>query len=505
VKQSLKFPLLFYISTSKLTRGHEQVNHTDRPGRKSKGERLNMKQIMKTFLLLLVLTIALAGCPSGGGDGAAAPAAGTLDTSFNVSGTYPGKVITDADFDATLDAHYSFINGLAVQSDGKIIVVGHAGDAWCDFAVDRYKTDGTLDTASFNNGGATPGVVNTSFYGDIAGNGAQANAVAIDSSGNIVVAGGANRGLDAAWFFALARYNSSDGLLDASFGTSPVPGTVMTQIAASPLDDRIYAIAIQPDGKIVVAGYSNDGAKNIFAVVRYTSAGLNDGSFGTGGIVTYAFGTHDSVANAIAIQADGKIVVGGYSGTARVFTLMRLSGTDGSLDTSFGGTGIVTTAIGTADDEINALSLQSDGKIVAVGYSQGSSGQDSFAVARYTTAGVLDTTFSSTGTPAGTVTTAIGTNTDIATAAAIDSSGRIVTAGYTWTGSTFEFALVRYNADGSIDTSFGTGGKLTTQVGTTRSMAYAIALQSDGKIVAGGFSKDVTDIYDYFTLVRYWP
>ena len=459
-----------------------------------------MKQIIKSFVLLLVLTAALAGCGGGGGGGGAAgaPAAGSLDTAgFNASGTYPGKVITDADYVLDPgDDYISYVKGLAVQSDGKIVAVGYAGGGWHDFAVARYKTDGTLDTASFHSGGTIPGVVNTGFTEKF-GYGAEANAVAIDSSGNIVVAGGANDS-SAQWYFALARYNKSDGSLDTTFNSGGgQPGTVMMQIATTASDDRAYALAIQTNGMIVLAGYSNDGAKKVIAVARYKADGSGlDTGFNTTGIVTQAFGTNDSVANAIAIQADGKIVVGGYSksGSAIVFTLMRLSGTDGSLDTSFGTGGIVTTAIGTLDDEINALALQSDGKIVAVGYSEGS--QYSFAVARYTTGGVLDTTFNSTGT----VTTDIGTSNDEATAVAIDSSGRIVTAGYTWTGSTFEFALVRYNTDGSIDTSFGTSGKVTTQVGTTRSMAFAIALQSDGKIVAVVLAKTELEL----TITLHW-
>jgi uncharacterized delta-60 repeat protein len=355
-------------------------------------------------------------------------------------------VITDADYDPNLTAHYSVVKDLAVQSDGKIIAVGLAGPIWDDFAVARYNTAGTLDALNFNSGGTLPGVVNTSFYLNKSGRGAQANAVAIDSNGQIVVAGGANDGF-AHWYFALARYNSSDGSLDATFNSlGKLPGTAMTQIAATADDDQAYAIAIQTDKKIVVAGYSNNGVNRIIAVARYNSDGSLDSGFGSNGIFTKTVGAGNSVANSIAIQNDGNIVVGGtsVSGTANVFTVMRLLGTNGSLDTSFGTGGIVTTAIGTSDDE--------------------------------------------------------------ATAVAIDSSGRIVTTGFTYTGSIYEFALVRYNTDGSLDTSFGTGGKVTQQIDTSpRSMAYAITLQGDGKIVAGGYSEDLTGSYDYFTLVRYWP
>jgi uncharacterized delta-60 repeat protein len=149
--------------------------------------------------------------------------------------------------------------------------------------------------------------------------------------------------------------------------------------------DEAYAIAIQLDGKIVAAGVSWNGAKYDFALARYNTDGSLDTSFDSDGKLTTAFGTGHDAAHAIAIQSDGKIVAVGYSanGTDDDFALARYN-TDGSLDTSFGTDGKLTTAIGAGHDDANAIAIQSDGKIVAAGYSlNGNSGNFDFALVRY--------------------------------------------------------------------------------------------------------------------------
>ncbi|MBI5047674.1 MAG: hypothetical protein HZB54_01805, partial [Deltaproteobacteria bacterium] len=180
-------------------------------------------------------------------------------------------------------------------------------------------------------------------------------------------------------------------------------------------------------------------------------------------------------------------------GTDYDFALSRYD-TNGALDTSFNTTGKVTTAIGTSLDEAYAVAIQSDGKIVAAGYSWNGTDYD-FALSRYDTNGALDTSFNTTGK----VTTAIGTGNDYAYAVAIQSDGKIVAAG----GTDNYFALSRYDTNGTLDTSFNTTGKVTTAIGTSTDAAYAVAIQSDGKIVATGISSNGID-YD-FALARYWP
>jgi uncharacterized delta-60 repeat protein len=305
-----------------------------------------------------------------------------------------------------------------------------------------------------------------------------------------VVAG--EYGDDSSSTFALARY-SSEGVIDTAFGTS---GAVSTTIGTF---SSIYALALQSDGKIVAAGYTNDGSNNNFALARYNTDGTIDTTFGTDGIVVTA-GPGDDSAKALGIQSDGKIVAAGYSevGGNKCFAVARYN-TDGSLDTTFGTDGIVITAIGSIDDEINALRIQSNGYIIVAGESKNSSNYD-IALARYNSKGVLDTSFGTNGK----VITAIGSGDDKAYALGILSDGSIVTAGYSVSGSKANFALLRYNSGGSLITGFGTGGKVTTTIGGGNSWAHALAVQSDGRLVAAGWY-DNGGVDNYFVLARYMP
>ena len=166
----------------------------------------------------------------------------------------------------------------------------------------------------------------------------------------------------------------------------------------------------------------------------------------------------------------------------------------GSLDTTFGTGGIV--AIGNRA-WANALGIQTDGKIVAAGYSSNGSNED-FSLVRYNADGSLDTTFGTGGI----VTTTIGSDA-YAQALGIQTDGKIVAAGDYYNGSNYEFALVRYTADGSLDTTFGTGGIVTTTIGSGNAWANALGIQTDGKIVAAGQSSNGSN--EDFILVRYWP
>jgi uncharacterized delta-60 repeat protein len=287
---------------------------------------------------------------------------------------------------------------------------------------------------------------------------------------------------------------SLSGSLDTGFGTG---GKVTTPIGSS--DDKALALAIQSDGRIVAAGYSSNGSNYDFALVRYNTDGTLDTTFGTGGKVTTPVGSDHDAANALVIQSDGRIVAAGYSynGSNYDFALVRYN-TDGSLDITFGTGGKVTTPVGSGDDVAHSLGIQSDGKILAAGYSFNSSGsKDDFALVRYNTNGTLDTTFGSGGI----VTTPVGSGKDQAHAIGIQPDGRIVAAGSSDNGSKYNFALVRYNTNGTLDTSFGTSGIVTTPVGSGWDSVYALALQPDGRIVAAGMSGIETS--PNFALVRY--
>ncbi|MFO0012166.1 MAG: hypothetical protein ACK553_05440, partial [Planctomycetota bacterium] len=288
--------------------------------------------------------------------------------------------------------------------------------------------------------------------------------------------------------FALTRYNSN-GDLDITFDGD---GRVTTNLGSS--YDEAYSVAIQSDGKIVAAGSSY----NDLALARYNSDGPLDTTFDGDGKVTTAVGS-SSAARSVVIQSDGKIVVAGtsWNGSNNDFALTRYN-TDGSLDTTFDGDGEVTTAIGSFDDSAFSVAIQSDGKIVVAGWSYNGSYRE-FALTRYNSNGSLDTTFDGDGK----VTTAVGNGDDFATSVAIQSDGKIVVAGRSHSGSDEDFALTRYNSDGSLDTTLDGDGKVTTAVGNHHDGATSVATQSEGKIVVAGWSDNGTGFNREFALTRY--
>ncbi len=276
--------------------------------------------------------------------------------------------------------------------------------------------------------------------------------------------------------FALVRYNN-DGSLDSTFDTD---GFVTTDLGSY---DYGYALTIQGDGKIVVAGYS--GSDNVdFTVVRYNNDGSLDTTFDMDGFVTTDLGSND-YGRALAIQDDGKIVVAGYSGTDNVdFALVR-DNNDGSLDTTFDTDGKITTDFGGEDNGL-ALLIQADGKLLVAGYAAGQNNDD-FALARYNADGSLDTTFDQDGFAINN----LGAN-DYGYALAIQNDSKILVFGSSGT----DFALTRYNADGSLDTTFDQDGFAVNDLGGN-DYGYALVVQSDGKILAAGSSGSD------FALVRY--
>ncbi|PYE47937.1 putative Ig domain-containing protein [Deinococcus yavapaiensis] len=283
--------------------------------------------------------------------------------------------------------------------------------------------------------------------------------------------------------------NSASGSLDTTFGSG---GKVTTPIGTS--GEEAYALVMQPDGKLVAAGATFNGSNFDFALVRYNSNGTLDTTFGSGGKVTTPIGTSNDFAYALVMQPDGKLVAAGatYNGSNSDLALVRYN-SNGSLDTTFGTSGKVTTPIGTSDDQAHALVMQPDGKLVAAGQASNGSNFD-FALVRYNSNGTLDTTFGSGGK----VTTPIGTSNDYAYALVMQPDGKLIAAGRTINGSTYDFALVRYNSNGSLDTTFGTSGKVTTAMSVYNDEVRALAVQPDGKLVAAGSG-------DGITLVRYQP
>jgi uncharacterized delta-60 repeat protein len=400
-------------------------------------------------------------------------APGDLDTTFGAG----GKVTTDFGSNDLGQA-------VAIQPDGQIVVAGSTtGSSSQQFALARYNSDGSLDPAFGGTGKVTTQIDPSPQTG------ARAFAVAVQPDSKIVAAGYSTRsGLHSAF----ARYNS-DGTLDTSFNAN---GRIIITNFDRDGYGIIRSLAVQSDGKIVGAGYNGGAFTHDFVIVRLNPNGSLDPAFGgAGGVVTSISSTNNE-AYAVALQSDGKIVAAGYSnnGSNDDFAVVRYN-TDGSLDTTFGGTGKVTTPIGSDYDDAYAIAIQPDGKIVVAGASVMSS--NDFALVRYNPDGSLDTTFNGTGK----VITPIGDGNDVAQAVAIQPDGKIVAAGYSSNGANDDFVLARYNPDGSLDTTFHGIGKVRTPIGSSTDQAFGIAIQRNGRIVAAGYSFNGSN--NDFALARY--
>ena len=302
------------------------------------------------------------------------------------------------------------------------------------------------------------------------GNSEAANAVAVRPDGKVVVAGTANDGPTNASSTVLARYNA-DGTLDSSFSGD---GKLPTDTANS--SDGRAAMALQPDGKVVVAGYSPGTAGSDFAVDRYDAGGTLDDSFSDDGTQQTDFsGDGSEVGSAVAVQPDGKIVVAGSflsEGTAGYdFALARYNA-DGTLDSSFSGDGKQTTDFAGLDDFAldGGIALGPNGTIVVLGSAEDAMGNHR-ALARYTANGALDSSFSADGRQM------IGAS---ISAVAVQADGKIVGTG----GE----EIVRFNAGGALDSSFSGDGRQTIDFGDGFDTAGAVALRSDGRIVIAGNS-----------------
>ncbi|HYC45324.1 MAG TPA: DUF4347 domain-containing protein, partial [Burkholderiales bacterium] len=372
--------------------------------------------------------------------------------------------------------------GVTVQADGRIVVTGYAvSGGTVELALARYDTDGSLD-ATF--GG--DGTVETSLGTTVA----VGRALAQQGDGRLVVAG--YRANFANTDFALARYNA-DGTLDTSFDAD---GWVLTDFGVT---DIAEAIALQSDGKIVAAGAGGIPVMSVFAITRYNADGSLDTTFDTDGRATVAFGSADAGAAGMALQSDGRIVLAGYAivGGRREFALARLN-TDGTLDTSFSGDGTLTVAFGATSDEASAVAVQADGSILVAGESWTGSGHD-FVLARYNADGTVDTSF---GGGDGHVLVDFGAD-DRATSLALQSDGRIVVAGHSSTNGASDFAVARLRADGTLDTAFDGDGKALLDFDAGSDIAQSMALQADGRIVVAG--QVTMDAAQDFGLTRFAP
>lgn len=405
-------------------------------------------------------------------------ASGDLDPSFGSAGKVTTKTVGP-------------LTSIVLQPDGRIVVAGQVG---ADFNVARYNSDGSLDP-TFGIGGQI--TINLG-----------AHALALQPDGKIVVAGAGPSISNPFDVFrsdaALARYNP-DGTLDATFGSGGRVSTHFSDADAS-LNSDANALSLQPDGKIVATVRADAvpffclrdcSAKFLFVLIRYNPDGSLDRAFGSVGTATLDLGP-----NALALQPDGKFVVAGEVGSD--FAVARYN-PDGNRDPTFASGGTVTTDFG-ATDFGNALTVEPDGKIVVVGESNAGGVSSHFALARYNPDGSLDPTFGSGGKVA-----TVFSGRDVANALALQRDGKFIVAGHTGilavpgdpltvVGS--DFAVARYNPDGSLDQTFGTGGKVTTDFGNV-DFANALALQPDGRILVAGSTAEPPFFFHTAALARY--
>ena len=369
---------------------------------------------------------------------------GGLDPTFGTNGL------------ASHDVGFTATNGLALQPNGQSVILGTTGSGSTQaFGLTRYNADGSLDTSFGVNG-----VASANFGGSD-----QPAAVSLLSDGDILVAGTATPSSGSGSEFALAEFTSS-GVLDTTFGNGT--GEVLTSFAAagSTSSDSANAMVVSGGGTIYVGGSSNAAGKGLdFAIAAYNADGSADSSFGSNGTTTLDFSDGDDVVRSLAIQSNGDLVAAGSSANSSGVNQVALARflPSGALDTHFGAKGKVVTGVGGVDDEASSVAIDAKGKIVIGGVSATGSASDgslsaNFLLIRYTSTGAVDRTFGG-----GPVVTNFGQPAAV-TQIVIQSDGSIVASGKTTSSlanldpTQLEVAVARYTPTGKLDTSFNSTG-----------------------------------------------
>lgn len=403
-------------------------------------------------------------------------AAGDLDPSFGTG----GKVTT------ALGAGAESARKVRILSDGKILIAGKASNGTDeDFALVRYLADGSLDL-SFNGSG----FVTTGFQGDD-----EAGGVAIQNDGAIVVVGRAN-GADFDTSFAVARYLPT-GALDPSFN-----GTGKLTFGFTPGPDAATGVAVTGDGKLLIGGSSVVNGVLRFTLVRLNRDGSFDTTFNGTGRVTTQFSSEGALASCMAVQGDGKILLGGIAGDEGIAMAVARYLPTGKLDKTFARTGMVTLAgtpsvgfLGIDESLCQTLVVQPDGGIILGGRIV-VDGNSDVALVRLLGNGALDEAFGFGGL----VRLDLGSADDLLFDIEPQADGKLLLAGRTGATNATDMALLRCTAKGVLDDLFGTAGRVITSFASASDGLAAAAVQPDGRIVGAGFANSITtDI----ALVRY--
>lgn len=389
---------------------------------------------------------------------------GVLDTSFH----------TDGLFTTTLLNGGNSANGTSVQTDGKTVVVGSASTGGGDdhFAIIRLQTDGSLDTSFHTDGKQTT----ADGY---------ANGVLQQSDGKLLV-GGTTYGGD----LHLVRFRSN-GVLDTAFHTD---GRAIATYSSG--EDLGQYMALQTNGRVVLAGTSTVFAQTMFGTSRFLTNGALDTSFHTDGKRAHAIGSFADEITGMTIQSDSKIVFSGTSVTTidgdLVTALVRYN-TDGNLDTAFHVDGIASMTFSDGDIPTK-VAIQVDGMIIVGGVT------DTFryTVARFSTNGYLDTNFHTDGKVSDILTTEAAVQ---AHDVRVQSDGKVLLGVGFPIAPIFRFGVIRWNTDGTLDSSFGTNGATHTTLGAGDNIYGSIYVTPD-KILRVG--RHVSGLESIFGVARFW-
>ncbi len=365
---------------------------------------------------------------------------------------------------------------ITVQTDGKLIVNGYVNGNYPNVGVARYNLDGTPD-ASFGDNGVFS--EDLGYASSFDGGATQQTDGKIVLSGEAQVFGNGNFGHE----LLVGRLNA-EGTPDLSYGTNG-----FTTVSIPNGDVNTQAQAIQPDGSLVVVGDVGTGQNNTWFIARFAPSGVLDPSFGSGGLeVTRPMGGNGDPRSAAIQPSDGKILVSGYSldpSEQIVYPIIVRYDPDGSVDTSFGSSGVVNElALMGNYQHLENVAVQPDGKIVASGGDSYYGTNDMF-VFRYNSDGSRDTSFANDGIFEGN----FGYTGSGCYAQFLQPDGKILLGGYLTTNGNRDFGVARLNSDGTVDSSFGQAGAVTTDIGTTNDIVYDLNAYN-GQVYASGATGD---------------
>lgn len=420
-----------------------------------------MKQTYFLFLLLVSPMLVFA-------------QSGTLDPTFGTDG-----ILTTA-----ISPKYNNVATTLVQNNGKILVAGDAGTpSTYQMTIVRYNEDGSLDT-SFGNGGTLGFNVGPlkSFIMDLAQ----------QPDGKILIGG--RTWDDVSGNFALVRLNE-DGSFDDTFGTNGISYITTTE------NDVAEAMSLLDDGKIVMAGYRN----NNFVVAKFNADGSVDTTFGVDGWTSLTYDDASSYARAIAVKNDGKIVISGFglTGGNRFQIAVARFNVDGSADSSFGTNGKLAFNVGDWNDFSEAVALQADGKILIGGHKWIANAQQrhDLFVARLNTDGSLDSTYGTDGV----ATARLVDGANYASDMVLQADGKPILIGSTTFNGEYKMAMVRFDTDGNLDSTFGAAGNGMVSIDNVGLEDYgrAVALQADEKIILAGDFYTFSGMESEFVVARF--